>query len=637
MTNQIPSLPSFEKAVRAGDHDQAMHGALAILQAIDANYGRLNRIELGENTANRSDDEIALTFCTRFGSAFGQMLVDPKFTFTALGFEQLVREHRWLDLIYALSGFRSPDYLLPLLAHQAEANSWRFEGNGFLSVLATRSLGSILDIDLNQWWQSNKPATAVSLLNAIGTRYIFTPRAFDFREKVLAWLPDHLDEVKLGNLTLAKVAEYYMHCSYATGAKKHAIKAPIMRQLNRVCRDAGCVELPADAAKTARLREPSQRPKIVVVFEPFFKGHSVYRTHSASVRALRKDFHVIGVGHPGQFDWPSEELFDEFLPIRDTEMFAGIKDLSDDITRCAPDIVYFLGVGMISQVIALASLRLAPVQCVSFGHTATTRSPAIDYFIVPEDFVGSTDCFSEQVLPLPKEAMPFVERPLPDAARARAPESEKDGIVRIAIPAATMKLNPRFFEALRQIAARVRTPVQFIFMPLTAVGLSHLELGRQLRAQVPHSIAFSEAPFDVYAERLAACDLFLCPFPYGNMNSIVDAAGLGLTGVCLDGAEAHAHADVAIFARLGFPAELAARNVDEYVAATARLIDDAEWRAQCRQTARNSDFNRGFYQGDASLFSQAMLALMDPAAGTPAAADPQASGTPIRSEGGTEH
>jgi predicted O-linked N-acetylglucosamine transferase (SPINDLY family) len=71
------------------------------------------------------------------------------------------------------------------------------------------------------------------------------------------------------------------------------------------------------------------------------------------------------------------------------------------------------------------------------------------------------------------------------------------------------------------------------------------------------------------------------PFPYGNMNSIIDAFQLGLPGVCLDGIEAHAHADAAFFARIALPAELIAGSVDDYVAAAVKLIDDEAWRAHC--------------------------------------------------------
>jgi hypothetical protein len=81
------------------------------------------------------------------------------------------------------------------------------------------------------------------------------------------------------------------------------------------------------------------------------------------------------------------------------------------------------------------------------------------------------------------------------------------------------------------------------------------------------AVVHEEAPYDAYAERLAACDVFVSPFPYGNMNSIVDAALLGLPGVCLDGAEAHAHADAAYFRRMGFAEALIAQSREAYVAA----------------------------------------------------------------------
>src|SRR4029077_13894810 len=200
----------------------------------------------------------------------------------------------------------------------------------------------------------------------------------------------------------------------------------------------------------------------------------------------------------------------------------------------------------------------------------------VDYFILPEDFVGSAECFSEAVLAVPRAAMPFAQRPVPQAARRPA-----DGTVRVAIPASTMKLNPLLFDALASIVAGARSRVAFQFFPLAATGLPYFELSRIVRAAIPQATVFPEAPHERYMERLAECDLFLCPFPYGNMNSIIDAFQLGLPGVCLDGIEAHAHADAAFFARIALPAELIAGSVDDYVAAAVKLIDDEAWRAHC--------------------------------------------------------
>jgi predicted O-linked N-acetylglucosamine transferase (SPINDLY family) len=128
------------------------------------------------------------------------------------------------------------------------------------------------------------------------------------------------------------------------------------------------------------------------------------------------------------------------------------------------------------------------------------------------------------------------------------------------------------------------------------------------------AVVHEELAYAAYIEALAACDFFVCPFPYGNMNSIVDAALVGLPGVCLDGAEAHAHADAAYFARLGFPQELVAATTDDYVAAIARLADDPDWLAHCRAIAAAVEPGHPFFAGDARLFAQAMDELIAAAA-----------------------
>jgi predicted O-linked N-acetylglucosamine transferase (SPINDLY family) len=182
----------------------------------------------------------------------------------------------------------------------------------------------------------------------------------------------------------------------------------------------------------------------------------------------------------------------------------------------------------------------------------------------------------------------------------------------VAIPASTMKLNPLLFDSLAQIAGQAKARTEFHFFPLAGTGLPYIDLARVTHARIPGANVFPEAPHDIYMERLARCDLFLCPFPYGNMNSIIDSFQLGLPGVCLDGAEAHAHADVAFFARIGLPSELAAQTVDDYVAAAVRLIDDEDWRDKCAQTVEGVDLEEAFFSGDASLFSQALADLIRP-------------------------
>ncbi len=57
-----------------------------------------------------------------------------------------------------------------------------------------------------------------------------------------------------------------------------------------------------------------------------------------------------------------------------------------------------------------------------------------------------------------------------------------------------------------------------------------------------------------YLARVNHADLFLCPFPFGNTNGIVDAFTLGLPGICKTGPEVFEHIDGALFERAGMPA-----------------------------------------------------------------------------------
>jgi hypothetical protein len=596
------SLPALERLVAERQYAQALQTALSILQAIDSRAGRLDLVTAGASYPGSSEEDTTLVFATRFAAAFGRLLTEPDRQFTAEGYERLLTHYRWIDLIFSLSGFRTSDNFLALIGSEAGRNRLTFAGSNFFRLLALLSMNSFIDVDFDQFWRANPAASAVAFFNYISSRYVFSRRAFEFRERLLEWIPQRLDEVRLGSLTVARLPEVYMHCSYAMTPNKHAIKRPLMEQMRRGCLGVGIVEAPA-----AIPPRDSGRATVVVVGEVLAPGHPVFRSHSRAVEALRDRFRVVGVVLPNPIGTPIAEYFDECIAIPGGDFLASVRWVTGEITARKPALVFYLGVGMVPQVIALASLRLAPIQCVSYGHTATTMSPAIDYFVLPEDFVGAAGCFSEQVLALPKEAMPFAPRPF-----TRIPRPPADGTIRVAIPASTMKLNPPLFDAIARIGAGARTLVAFQFFPLAATGLPYFELARILRERIPHASVFPEVPHDRYMEQLARCDLFLCPFPYGNINSIIDSFQHGLPGVCLDGAEAHAHADAAIFSRIGLPTELAAKSVEEYVAAAIRLVDDEDWRNRCTAAVREADLDAAFFRGDPSLFATAIEQLIWP-------------------------
>ncbi len=600
----VVSLEAFERAVAQRQGAAALDEAFRILRMVDDRYGRVDMIGGPPPGTDRWLERIA----TRFSAAFGVLVCDPATPLTLAAFEQLAAHHRWIELMFAASGFGTTEHLIPLLA-TGDGASRRVPQDTLPRFLLLFSAAAGMQVNLDEAMRANAPAAIGAALGYLATRFCFTERGHDFRERLLAWLPGALGQVNLGGLALQSLASPYMHCSYAASPGKHAVKGPMMAQMRRGCLEAGCQEWRPGAGPP-----PSGRPTIVVTTENFSLHHSVWRTHALAVRALRDRFHVVGFAYPQQMSPALDECFDEIVPYGGDGGFLDIvRGVAGQILARRPAMVLHLGVGMSPFVIALASLRLASVQAASFGHTATTASPVIDYMILPDDFLGDEALFTEAVLSLPAAAMPYRARDDIDyaavkagAAAARRPPAAP---LRIAVPASAMKLNPALFDVLALAADSAQRAVEFHFLALGLAGLGEMELRRRLAGRLPMAVVHPELPYGDYIARLAACDAFVCPFPYGNMNSIVDAALVGLPGVCLDGAEAHAHADAAYFRRLGFPEALIAHGQADYVAALVRLIDDDDWRSECRAVAGEVDANHPFFDGDARLFADAVAGL----------------------------
>ena len=288
-----------QRQVAERNRQEALETVQQMLIAIDNRYGRLELVELGEITSDGSDEDIALIFSSRFAAALGNLIIDPELNISAADFERLLMHHRWIDLIFSLSGYRTSDHLIPLLAKVNGDNRLTFEGTNFARLLVIRSMNSRVFVNFDEFSRANAVGSTLAFLHYISSRYVFWPRAFEFRERLLEWIPGKLESIKLGGLTLARLPEIYMHCSYAITPKKHAIKTDLMKQMRRACLEIGCVEVPAKLPEVM-----PKRPTVVVVAEHFLPGHAVHRTHSRAIASLRERFHVVGAIYPNPIGTP---------------------------------------------------------------------------------------------------------------------------------------------------------------------------------------------------------------------------------------------------------------------------------------------------------------------------------------------
>ncbi|MEY4922753.1 MAG: hypothetical protein RLY17_1470 [Pseudomonadota bacterium] len=592
------SLPYFEFLVCVRRYEEAGRLLLLMLEQLDTQYGRWDVFSLNQQSGQQQE-----RFCNRLAAAISNLFSDPGFVVSDKGFLQLINFHRWIALIFAASPFVHADHVITNLNQAGEgcAHPLRFEHNNFLKFCLMYLPESTVPLQPDLLWQFNPHAAAALFLALLSPRILPSAAGHTKREMLLGWLPEKLLTLKsLEHLPERILHDVYMHCSYADMAKKHAIK----RSINFHLRNA----LLHNGLSDNHTPPPSRsKPLMLVILEWFNSGHSIYRTHSSTLRAARGQFSTHGVTIVEATDVTTREVFDSFTEVPRAGAVEAITALAQQLR---PDVIYFPSVGMFPFTIALSNLRLAPLQVMALGHPATTHSDYIDAVLVEEDYLGDHGCFSEKVVSLPKDCLPYVP-PANPSQPAPIHQFDERPVVHIAVCASAMKINPRFLATCAEITHRASTPVIFHFLVGFCWGITHRVMEKAVIDMVTDARVYEHLSYPAYLQVINQCDLFINPFPFGNTNGIVDTVRQGLPGVCLSGSEVHEHIDEGLFRRLGLAEELITHNVEEYIAVTVRLISNTDWRNSLRQQLLAIQPDSVLFTGKPEQFGLIVRGLLD--------------------------
>lgn len=346
-------------------------------------------------------------------------------------------------------------------------------------------------------------------------------------------------------------------------------------------------------------------------------GHSIYRTHSKTLEAARRHFHVVALGYEGNTDELGRAVFDEFVLLGEPgNLLASLRLLRRQAEQRRPRVFYMPSVGMFPITMFAANLRVAPLQVAALGHPATTCSARIDYISVEEDFVGDPACFTERLLRLPADGQPY----RPSAVPFSVPRLQRldQPIVNVAIAATTMKLNPRFLMACQKIvelaaqppAGRPARQLRLHFLVGQAQGLLYPQLQRLILRYIPTALVYPHQPYQQYLSLFNQCDMFLSPLPFGNTNGIIDAFTVGLPGVCKTGPEVFEHIDEGLFRRVGLPDWTIASTLDDYILAAVRMATDYPARQALYRHLADPQYLQRLFEGRPEALGDALIALM---------------------------
>ncbi|MGQ0287231.1 UDP-glucose:protein N-beta-glucosyltransferase [Pasteurellaceae bacterium 22721_9_1] len=602
------SVTRFEQAVKNKEYETACNELLDILGKLDSNFGTLENIECDFPAAldNLYQDKI-IHFCTRMAVGVTELFTDPGLTISDSGVQRFLVLQRWMAMIFASSPYVNADHILQTYNRSEDKKNpnedFLVDSKEDLKKFCILYLPeSKVTLNLDGLWGIDQKLCASLCFALQSARFIGTDEAFSKRGTILQWFPEKLAQLEnLDGIPSNISHDVYMHCSYDVAENKHAVKRPLNQVIRRHLIDLGWKD-----RDVSEIGYKNGKPVMAVMLEHFHSAHSIYRTHSTSIIAAREHFYIVGLGHPN-VDEAGRNVFDEFYNFTENSVFDRVVKIKEICDEFKPAVFYMPSIGMDLNTIFASNTRLAPIQVVALGHPGTTHSDFIEYVIVEDDYVGSESCFSEKLLRLPKDALPYVPSALaPASVEYRLRENPE--VVQIGIASTTMKLNPYFLAACKAIRDRAKVNVHFHFALGQSTGVTHPYVERFIKSYLGDSAtAHPHTPYDQYLRILHQCDMMINPFPFGNTNGIIDMVTLGLVGVCKTGPEVHEHIDEGLFKRLGLPEWLIANTVDEYVEQAIRLAENHQERLALRRHIIENNGLQSLFTGDPSPMGKVLL------------------------------
>ncbi|GAB4224500.1 MAG: glycosyl transferase [Gammaproteobacteria bacterium] len=339
------------------------------------------------------------------------------------------------------------------------------------------------------------------------------------------------------------------------------------------------------------INHSKRRPRLVVMLEHFKSNHAMYRCFANAIEMLSHQYELIAVAEANEIDVISRELFHDWLTV-DITTPDDIAILVGKINQLQPDACYFTSVGMKAWCIALANLRLAPIQFITAGHPISACTKTIDFMLLEEHKFIPGIHFQEKILGLPSGNFGFV---LPNFTKPMTVLTKNNNTIKIALVGSIYKINTQYLKTCQMIADKSNLPLQFCSFSGSR-GLQFYYLSKFLRQWFSDVLVFPALKYEDYLHHLAECDIYLAPFPFGGTNSTVDCVLLNIPTVALAMPDL-ACSDSFILQKVGLE-ELIAEDQSQYIAKAISLIHNAEKRKNFINKLTQLDANLGGLLGN---------------------------------------
>lgn len=334
----------------------------------------------------------------------------------------------------------------------------------------------------------------------------------------------------------------------------------------------------------------------------------------------------------------SVTVFDIHDPVRKGEMLSfqpedtwislpdnNLEAASRKIAAQELDILFYPDIGMDPCSYFLAFSRLAPVQCVSWGHPDTTGIPTIDYFVSSEalELPQCQEFYTEQVV-LPKNMLCYATIPnLPEELKKTKKDfgfSESDHLY--VCTQSLFKIHPDFDEALLEILRRDPAgKAIFLQGHYGALAQSLLRRWEKIMPEMLDRIFILDRLNQRDFLSLQACaDVLLDTFHINGGNTTIEALTFGTPVVTMPTRFLRGRLTYGCYRQIGVM-DCVTSSVAEYVEIALRLGNDPAYRkeiqAKISAAAPKLFSNLEYVREMEAFFKEAITKAARPEEGVP--------------------
>ena len=356
------------------------------------------------------------------------------------------------------------------------------------------------------------------------------------------------------------------------------------------------------AENVARLARTCSSPKSIApprqtdarihlgFYSSYFYNHTIGHLMRGMIAELdRNKFHVTVYSpgeHQDEFGQHIRHAADEYLVIS--------KDLSkacQEIVECHLDLLFFSDLGMEPISSCLAHHRLAPVQCVTWGHPVTSGIPTVDYFLSSEllEIPEAQAHYSEKLVRL-KSLPTFYSAPVRSSQatnRCQIGFTESDHLY--ICPQSLFKLHPEFDAILKEILQQDSRG------KLVLIEGLHKQWTEFLKQRFTNSLGnqfekvrfLPRQPYQNFLQTIASADVILDPIHFGGGNTNYESFALGVPVVTLPSSMMRTRVATALYRKMEIDGAVCG-SAEEYVFQALQIANDKDYSKTLRKEIRGN-------------------------------------------------